>query len=315
MSVVLLILKIIGIALLCILGLILLILTLVLWVPIRYSANIVYQQTVDLHAGVTWLLKLLNIRFDYTGNESALSVRVFGIRLPIGEKKDAAAEDDTKPKEETDKQKEPGESEEAGNPEDKPEDSGKPKDEAGKAEDISDNAAESVPDTHADQTEASAEGAKEDHEGSGADGAQDAHAADPAAGAASRDVQEKKKETSAVDKLKHLFLETNRGQRALSHILKYLGKILKSILPKKGSGYVRYGFDSPSATGKVLGFLCTVYPPGKNRVAIRPEFLEPCFDCDMTIEGRIIPGVLLVLAVMMVLNRDVLHVIRTFISK
>ena len=50
MGVVLLILKIIGWTLLAVLGLVFLVLTLVLWVPIRYAGNAVYVERFSAHA-------------------------------------------------------------------------------------------------------------------------------------------------------------------------------------------------------------------------------------------------------------------------
>ena len=298
MSVVLLILKIIGIALLCILGLIFLILTVVLWVPIRYQGNVVYDRTLSLHAGISWLLKLLQIRFDYEDGGTDLAVRVFGKRI-------------NKPKEKAPEEVQP-DAVEASPPETQSGTDGETKTEAN---------AEAQPETAEEKPEAlpaQAENAAGQAEGS-PEQAGEAASADGSADQSEEKPESKpekeKKGAAVIDKLKHLFIETDRGQRALAHVLKYIGKILRSVLPKKVTGYVHYGFDSPATTGKVLAFICAAYPPRKNMIEIRPDFLEPCFDCDAGFEGRIILGWLLILALVMVLNRDVIYVIRKFLSK
>ncbi|MBP5225431.1 MAG: hypothetical protein J6Z38_07635, partial [Lachnospiraceae bacterium] len=118
-----------------------------------------------------------------------------------------------------------------------------------------------------------------------------------------------------LDKLRHLFIETDRGERALALVLKYIGKILKSALPRKGTGYVRFGFSEPDVTGKVLAVLCAAFPQKKRGIRLRPEFLESCFECDVTFEGRLILGWLVILLLVLALNRDVLYVIKKLRSK
>ena len=298
MSVVLLILKIIGIALLCILGLIFLILTIVLWVPIRYQGNVVYDRTLSLHAGISWLLKLLQIRFDYENGGTDLAVRVFGKRI-------------NKPKEKAPEEVQP-DAAEASPPETQSGTDGETKTEANA--EAQPEAAEEKPEALPAQAENAAGQAEGSPEQAGEAATAGGSADQPEEKPESKPEKEKKG-ASVIDKLKHLFIETDRGQRALAHVLKYIGRILRSVLPKKGTGYVHYGFDSPATTGKVLAFICAAYPPRKNMIEIRPDFLEPCFDCDAGFEGRIILGWLLILALVMVLNRDVIYVIRKFLSK
>ena len=307
MSVVLLILKIIGIALLCILGLIFLILTVVLWVPIRYQGNVVYDRTLSLHAGISWLLKLLQIRFDYENGGTDLAVRVFGKRI-------------NKPKEKAPEEVQP-DAAEASPPETQSGTDGETKTEANA--EAQPEAAEEKPEAAEEKPEAAEEKPEalpaQAENASGQAGGSPEQAGEAASADGSADQSEEKPESkpekekkgaSVIDKLKHLFIETDRGQRALAHVLKYIGKILRSVLPKIGTGY-----DSPATTGKVLAFICAAYPPRKNMIEIRSDFLEPCFDCDAGFEGRIILGWLLILALVMVLNRDVIYVIRKFLSK
>lgn len=73
-SIILSILKIIGITLLCILGLLLLVVLLVLFVPIRYKVTAeghIDQDTTEYHvkAKVTWLLCLVHGKVEYPGEE------------------------------------------------------------------------------------------------------------------------------------------------------------------------------------------------------------------------------------------------------
>lgn len=83
MSIVLLILKIIGITLAVLIGLILLFVILVLLVPIRYRGNAEYPYEgnripADGHGVVSWLLHIIHISFDTTSEGQILKVKVFG---------------------------------------------------------------------------------------------------------------------------------------------------------------------------------------------------------------------------------------------
>lgn len=85
MTVIWMILKTAGIALLVILGLLLAALLAVLFVPVRYRADGSWREELTASAAITWLLHLVSIRIAY---EKELSVRVSvcGIRIKTGKK-------------------------------------------------------------------------------------------------------------------------------------------------------------------------------------------------------------------------------------
>ena len=84
MSIILTILKVIGIILLIILLIILAILLLVLFVPIRYSAGGRKEGDVLEFSGkVTWLLRAVTVQIGYEPGRAGLTkdLRIFGISL------------------------------------------------------------------------------------------------------------------------------------------------------------------------------------------------------------------------------------------
>ena len=85
MTVIWMILKTAGIALLVILGLLLAALLAVLFVPVRYRADGSWREELTASAAITWLLHLVSIRIAY---EKELSVRVSvcGIRIKTEKK-------------------------------------------------------------------------------------------------------------------------------------------------------------------------------------------------------------------------------------
>lgn len=87
MSVILLILKIIGIILLVLLCLLILILACVLLIPVRYRIEGNISDTTSIRVGVSWLLHLISYSYVQEGEEISSGIRICGIRLRKREEK------------------------------------------------------------------------------------------------------------------------------------------------------------------------------------------------------------------------------------
>lgn len=86
-AVILNILKVIGIALLCVLGIVVFLILTVLFVPVRYEAKGNYQESYAVKMKVSWCLHALSINFKIdTGHPLTIELRVFGIKLKIDKK-------------------------------------------------------------------------------------------------------------------------------------------------------------------------------------------------------------------------------------
>ena len=75
------ILKIIGIIIASVLVLLLLIVSLVLFVPVRYSGEVGFKGKPDISVRVTYLLKMISARFEMHEGNQEFVIRIFGIRL------------------------------------------------------------------------------------------------------------------------------------------------------------------------------------------------------------------------------------------
>lgn len=105
MSVILFILKLIGIILLVLLGMILLLVFLVLLVPVRYQISGQLEDEITIHAKADWLLHLISFHADYREKEFDSGLYIFGIRLKARKKsalEEAEFEDNEKETEEED---------------------------------------------------------------------------------------------------------------------------------------------------------------------------------------------------------------------
>lgn len=91
MSVILLILKIIGILLLCLIGILLLLILLVLFTPVRYIVNGRLHDKRKISGKINWLWPVLSVPFSYEDGAFLYEFRIFGIRW---KKKRGTAEDE-----------------------------------------------------------------------------------------------------------------------------------------------------------------------------------------------------------------------------
>ena len=81
LSVLLLVLKIIGITILVLLGILLLLLLIILFVPVRYRLKVEHGDGFALDGHVSWLLHFLHGSISQTGRDRKIWVRIFGIKV------------------------------------------------------------------------------------------------------------------------------------------------------------------------------------------------------------------------------------------
>ena len=87
LHIILMILKILGILILCVLGLVLCVGLLVLFCPVRYHLEGSLYGKPEGNVRVTWLLHLVNVLFSYKENQIEFKLCIFGI--PLGKKKES----------------------------------------------------------------------------------------------------------------------------------------------------------------------------------------------------------------------------------
>lgn len=93
MTILLFILKIIGILLLSLLGIIFLLLALVLCVPVHYRVEGSEEEVRQIEGKVHWLLHVVSVSFSYEENRLGYSLRIFGIPILPRKKKTSALDD------------------------------------------------------------------------------------------------------------------------------------------------------------------------------------------------------------------------------
>ena len=88
------ILKVIGIIILVLISLVILIIAAILFVPIRYSIDAIYDRKVknlDFKIKITYLLHLISVKYIY--KDDGLSIKIFGIKTHFFDKETKAMEE------------------------------------------------------------------------------------------------------------------------------------------------------------------------------------------------------------------------------
>lgn len=320
-QILLLILKIIGITILAILGLILLVLALVLFVPVFYKVRIIHNpKETKITGKVSFLWPAIVVVVQYF-KKLSYRVKIFGISLL----------DSEKPK----KEKQPKKKKEKKQKQKKEKKKKEKKKKAGKSGAAKDTLPEeeifaplenpgTLPKAEPED-EASFENVAEESESfeeTTEKPAQDKEKK-PGIFAKIKAKIQKLRETisKTIAKIKKLIHQKDEVQRILGKpetktAMKFawdkLKRLLKHILPRKIKGYVAYGADNPATTGQVLGILSVLYARTGQLLEIRPNFTEKQLECDVLIKGRIQVFTLLVIAVKVALNKELRQVIKEF---
>jgi len=300
------ILKILGILLLVVFGIILLILLLVLFVPVRYRLDAVFDGKPKGGLMVSWLLHLLTVRVDYDENVKA-RVKILWFRLfdkavwpaEEPEKPDAAANADFT---ESDKTEEvtvaadpiktekvvvaakPAETVKTEQPEE-PE--------------------QTVKTTGTEATETS----DDTVQGSKIELLIEKitvgiHALVTKISCMYRQVRGKAEAGQEKAEQFHTFLADQENRNTIRLIWKQVKKLVCHILPRKISGRVRFGFDDPATTGQILTYVSPFYGMYAKTLDLEPVFDEKVMEGELHVKGHIRAASLLWIVIRVFLNKN-----------
>lgn len=307
LHIILLILKIIGICLLCLIGLLLLCIGLVLFVPVRYRASGSYiEKQLKLLGGVTWLCHIISVRIFYDGekqeDKSRVLVKIFGIAImdtakkktkKAKEPKEAVLEVPKKPPhEKVAEKKEKTKSR-------LPEIAQKPKAEVQKNEEKK-------------SEEKKDEAARVEHTKSKKSLLAKLTAfRQKMSDAFKRLCDRLETINQKKDKLMDiLFSEENKKTFIL--LKRSIFKLIRHILPRRIEGWIHCGTDNPEKTGRMLGWLAVFYPLYAERLKIAPDFEKEIFETKFLAAGRIQAFTFVSTGIKIMLNKDLRRIISEF---
>ena len=281
------ILKITGIVILVLLGIVILLLCLLLFVPIRYKVHAEFHGKIKVAAHVTYLLRLLHVRFSLEGTESDLQIHLFGRSISGQREKTAPAKNKKSKKPEKPEKPERAERVE------KPEKTEKVE----KAElkqavkEVQTPAVEKKAVTAVPDKAEPVKPAKQKADGENAE-------------------KEKKKNTNTklsgiIDNIKTLTNLLKENKHVLKFIFKQIKLLFKHVLPGSHVISVRLGLDDPAMLGEILGAVAVVRASTGLIINITPVWDEAVFEADADLKGRIILGRVLFIAARVYFNKDV----------
>lgn len=82
-------------------------------------------------------------------------------------------------------------------------------------------------------------------------------------------------------------LEDEELISAVRRLFGYSKKGIRHFLPKKLSGEIAFGFEDPAATGQALAAVSVLMPLFRGSLFVEPDFEEARFEADLTVSGRI----------------------------
>lgn len=318
LSVLLLILKIIGIVLLSILGLLLFVLIIVLFVPIRYKAKLdVVNKDVKLIATGSWLLHLVLVSYSLDNNNQFL-IKIFGHTIDFNKEKRQKKSVDKKDTKKSNTKKSKKE-EIHKDSEQMVSDSNAtiPTDKEINADLIAANEASdgaSLKETNYKNLSTAKESEIKSKEVSKSDEDileellnDDLDMEDEAA-------KKDNKTTEKYGKIKNKLevIKSDSFKQAFSLCKKELIHLFKIILPKKWYIDARVGFDDPSTTGKILAATGMLYGLIHKHVNVVGDFENEIVDIHGKFVGHITAFKLLCVAAHLYFNKNLKSIINQF---
>ena len=277
------ILKIIGILLLVLLGLLFSAALLVLVVPLRYRIWMEYRESLKAKVSVSWLLKMAELKAVYDG-ELDVDVRALGFHpLRDGGKKEPA---------ETEEKKQPQEPSGQLVIQSEPQ---------SKIQSETHSLKQSADERKADQDDNS----QSEKKGSGRPCAGNRWKQISAAGLHFKS-QICRKWNGFYRKMISYrnFVTNERNQRVFFMILGQSKRLVHHILPKKVLLQADIGFDDPATTGNVLAAASILYAFYGDRIQVTPYFDQEILEGEVEASGRIRLGTLLYLAAKVWFHKD-----------
>ena len=108
------------------------------------------------------------------------------------------------------------------------------------------------------------------------------------------------------------YLQRPENVKSLRHLFAEVKRVLRAVLPKKGSGWVRFGGTDPYQTGQVMQLAALFYPLYGKRIEVIPEFEEPALETKLQVSGRIYLWQLLLAGLRLMLDKNLRKMYRHF---
>lgn len=90
----------------------------------------------------------------------------------------------------------------------------------------------------------------------------------------------------------------------MKFLIKQVKRLLNSVKPKKLDGFIHFGFEDPSTTGKCCGYISVIRGYINKKFKIVPYFNRSIFEINVKMKGHIFIYVLLDILIKVYFNKD-----------
>lgn len=101
---------------------------------------------------------------------------------------------------------------------------------------------------------------------------------------------------------------SKRYEAAKKDVILYIKELIQITKPSKLEGNIVFGFDDPALTGQLLGKAAMLLPFYDNFLNVRPDFTRQCFEGDLKGRGKIYVFSLLKLIIKVKFNKNLIIV-------
>ena len=290
------VLKILGILLAAVLGILLFLMVLVLFVPVRYQADAGLGEETRVSAKISWLLHVFGVQVRYM--EGTLSVKLrllWFLSFPLYPAKEKrAGQQKEKEKKKKEKRKEKSKQKEA------------PLSDAETAEKTEKKERSDIPETG------------------------DANIAAPVAVPKRKTNSRMEKRPGILEKLKYTFrmicvkitdiranwkyytdmLKKEEVKNAFSLCRRQLMGLLRHAAPRKLSGDLTIGLEDPATTGQLYGLYCALGCLHRYRIAVTPDFEQKILKGTIRLRGHVRGIHLLILGLKLLFDKNIRYLIK-----
>lgn len=90
-------------------------------------------------------------------------------------------------------------------------------------------------------------------------------------------------------KIRHAYelLNEEAAKKSVRKVVNRVFKILRSILPRKGKGYITFGTGDPYSTGEIMEVFAFFYPLYGRMINVTPDFCDKVISGELSVRGRI----------------------------
>ncbi|PJJ28215.1 DUF2953 domain-containing protein [Lacrimispora celerecrescens] len=307
LHIILFILKILGLLVLIVLGLVLTVALLILLVPVRYQAEGSYDGKVKGKARITWLLHILSVTAQYE-EDLIVRIRIFGFRKGKPKKMDSELKEAEDIMVQAMEIMEP-----------------EPIREAQEVKDEIHDRVKEIPKNLPPPREELRNLTPPKEESKKKKGFRVMGVFEKL----------KKKVLMAFTKLKFFFLRicdtlrtikdkkdeiyawvsNKENQKTGKLLFRQVKRLIRHILPRRGKGNITFGFDDPYLTGQVLTYASVIYPLCHKHLNLYPVFDQTVFMVEGTFRGRIRLGTALFIGLRMLLDRNFRRLLKGWLHK